>query len=142
MADEETADSTRPPSSDSAEKETQTLADQETLPGQERRIGPYKLIREIGHGGMGTVYLAARADQQYQKRVAIKVIKAGMDNEEVVRRFRRERQILASLDHPNVARLLDGGATEEGLPYFVMEHIDGLPIDRYCDEQSLSITER
>src|SRR5688572_15966513 len=85
----------------------------------DERIGPYRILQEIGHGGMGTVYLAARADEQYQKRVAIKVIKAGMGGDEAVGRFRRERQILAGLDHPNIARLLDGGATEEGLPYLV-----------------------
>jgi serine/threonine-protein kinase len=107
-----------------------------------RRIGPYKVLRELHHGGMGTVYLAARADEQYQMRVAIKVIKAGTDNEEVVQYFRRERQILASLDHPNIARLLDGGATDEGLPYFVMEYIQGQTIDEYCDRRELSVTER
>ncbi len=82
---------------------------------------------------MGAVYLAERADQQYEKRVAIKLIKRGMDTDSVLRHFRNERQILASFDHPNIARLFDGGVTESGLPYFVMEYVDGLPIDRYCD---------
>lgn len=106
------------------------------------RIGPYEIIREIGHGGMGAVFLAARADDAYKKQVAIKVVKRGFDNSFITTRFRAERQILANLDHPNIARLLDGGATEEGLPYLVMEYIEGLPIDQYCDERSLSTTER
>ena len=114
-----------------------------TRPGldPERRIGPYKLLRELGRGGMGTVWLAARADEQFDKRVALKVVRAS-DSEEVLRFFRRERQILAGLEHPNIARLLDGGTTEEGLPYFVMEHVEGVPIDRYCDEHALSVPER
>jgi serine/threonine protein kinase/tetratricopeptide (TPR) repeat protein len=107
----------------------------------ERRIGPYRVLRELGHGGMGTVYLAARADDQYQKRVAIKVVR-GLDSAEVIRHFRRERQILAGLDHPNIARLLDGGTTDDGLPYFVMEHVEGEPIDRFCDERRLTVHER
>jgi tetratricopeptide (TPR) repeat protein len=108
----------------------------------ERPVGPYKLLRELGRGGMGVVYLAARADAEYQKRVAIKVIRLGMDESEVVRYFRRERQILASLDHPHIARLLDGGTTEDGLPYLVMEYIEGLPVDEYCDGRRLPIAER
>jgi serine/threonine protein kinase len=107
----------------------------------ERRIGPYKLIRELGRGGMGTVWLAARADEQFEKRVALKVVRAS-DSEEVLRFFRRERQILAGLEHPNIARLLDGGTTDDGLPYFVMEHVEGVPIDRYCDEHKLSVPDR
>ena len=85
-----------------------------------RMIGQYKLLECIGSGGMGAVYLAERADQQFQMQVAIKLIKRGMDTDSVLRRFQHERQILASLDHPNIARLLDGGTTEDGLPYFVM----------------------
>ena len=107
----------------------------------ERRIGPYKLIRELGRGGMGTVWLAARADEQFEKRVAVKVVRAS-DSQEVLRFFKRERQILAGLEHPNIARLLDGGTTDDGLPYFVMEHVEGVPIDRYCDEHKLSVPER
>jgi eukaryotic-like serine/threonine-protein kinase len=107
----------------------------------ERRIGPYKLLRELGRGGMGTVWLAARADEQFEKRVALKVVRSS-DSEEVLRFFRRERQILAGLEHPYIARLLDGGTTEEGLPYFVMEHVEGVPIDRYCDDHQLTIPER
>jgi eukaryotic-like serine/threonine-protein kinase len=107
-----------------------------------RRIGPYRVLREIGHGGMGSVYLAARADDAYQKLVAIKIIRFGMDLDEVVQKFRAERQILAILDHPNIARLLDGGATDDGLPYFVMEYIEGEPIDQYCEAHKLTIAER
>ena len=106
------------------------------------RIGSYGVIREIGRGGMGTVYLAARADDEYRQQVAIKIIKRGMDTAEVLRRFRNERQILASLDHPNIARLLDGGTTEDGVPFFVMEHIEGLPLLNYCDAERLSTVER
>jgi len=107
-----------------------------------RRIGPYRLVREVGRGGMGVVYLAARADDAYQKRVAIKVIHAGDRGPEALRFFRRERQILAGLEHPNIARLLDGGTTEDGAPYLVMEYVEGQPIDRYCDARRLPISQR
>ena len=107
-----------------------------------RRIGPYKVMREVGQGGMGAVYLAVRADDQYQKRVAIKLIKDGADSTSIVRRFRNERQILASLDHSGIAKLLDGGTTEDGLPYFVMDYIEGEPIDEYCDKRKLTTVER
>lgn len=107
-----------------------------------QRIGPYKVFREIGQGGMGAVYLAERADEQYKKRVALKLVKRGMDTEEILSRFRHERQILASLDHPNIARLIDGGTTESGLPYFVMEFIEGQPIDIYCNIHKLTTNER
>ena len=90
---------------------------------------------------MGTVYLAARADDQYHKQVAIKVVR-GLDGTEIVRHFRRERQILAGLEHPNIARLLDGGTTDDGLPYFAMQYVEGVPIDRFCDEGKLSVQER
>ena len=106
------------------------------------RIGAYRLVAEIGRGGMGAAYLAERADQAYEKRVAVKLIKPGMDTDAILRRFRHERQILANLDHPNIARLLDGGTTDDGLPYFVMEYVDGLPIDAYCDANALSIVDR
>jgi eukaryotic-like serine/threonine-protein kinase len=106
-----------------------------------QRIGPYKIVRLLGRGGMGSVFLGLRDDDQFQKRVAIKLVKRGMDSEEVLRRFRGERQILASLDHPNIARLLDGGVTPEGLPFFVMEYIEGEPIDQYCDRMDLGVTE-
>src|SRR5215469_1203860 len=104
-----------------------------------RRIGPYVLSHVLGEGGMGTVYLAARADEQYQQFVAIKLVHAGSwQSEAILQRFRTERQILANLDHPNVGRLLDGGMTSDGSPYLVMEHVDGTPIDQYCRENSLS----
>jgi len=105
-------------------------------------IGPYRILQRLGGGGMGVVYLAQRADQQYEKRVAIKLIKRGMDTDSVLRHFHTERQILATFDHPNIAHLLDGGATEDGRPYFVMEYVEGVPVDAYCDGQQLSITQR
>jgi len=105
-------------------------------------VDRYRIIREIGRGGMGAVYLAERADAEYEKQVAIKLIKRGMDTDSVLRHFRNERQILAGFDHPNIARLFDGGTTESGLPYFVMEYVDGLPIDEYCYKHALSISER
>lgn len=105
-------------------------------------IGPYRLERQIGRGGMGAVYLARRADDEYRKRVAVKVIKRGMDTDEIVSRFRRERQTLANLDHPNIARLLDGGTTDDGLPYFVMEYVEGRPLDAYCTAEGLSTRDR
>ena len=105
-------------------------------------IGSYRIIREIGRGGMGSVYLAERADRQYKKHVAIKLIKGGMDTDYVLQYFRNERQILANFDHPNIARLLDGGSTEAGLPFFVMEYVEGKAIDEYCNEHGLNITQR
>lgn len=107
-----------------------------------RRIGPYRLISLIGHGGMGAVYLGVRADDQYQKQVAIKLLKHGMDTDLMLSRFRRERQILANLEHPFIARMMDGGATEDGLPYFVMEYVEGVPIAKYCADKGLSVPER
>ena len=107
-----------------------------------KRLGSYRIVQEIGRGGMGTVYLAVRADDEFQKRVAIKLIKRGMDTDFIVRRFRNERQILASLDHSHIARLLDGGTTEDGLPYFVMEYVEGQPIFQYCDYHKLTIVDR
>jgi eukaryotic-like serine/threonine-protein kinase len=107
-----------------------------------QQIGAYKIVRQIGRGGMGAVYLAERADQQFKKYAAIKLVKRGMDTDYILRHFRNERQILANFDHPNIARLLDGGSTESGLPYFVMEYVEGKPIDQYCDENKLNITQR
>jgi WD40 repeat protein/serine/threonine protein kinase len=108
----------------------------------DKRVGPYRVTEDIGRGGMGAVYKAVRDDDAYKTEVAIKLIKRGMDTDYILRRFRNERQILANLNHPNIARLLDGGTTEDGLPYFVMEYIDGQPIDEYCDEKKLTISER
>lgn len=115
---------------------------EEVSPATGARIGAYRIVREIGRGGMGAVYLAERADQQFAQRVAIKLIKRGMDTEEIINRFRYERQILASLNHPNIARLFDGGATEDGLPYFVMEYIEGEPLPDYCDRRKLGVADR
>ncbi len=109
---------------------------------QGQRVGVYRIVREIGRGGMGSVYLAERADEEFERRVALKVIRRGMDTEEIVRRFRSERQILAHLDHENIAKLLDGGTTEDGRPYFVMEYVEGRPIDEECDTRKLPIRRR
>src|SRR5438874_10361415 len=115
--------------------------DHEAIPvGQ--LIGAYRIVRGIGRGGMGAVYLAERADEQYKKQVAIKLIKRGMDTDSVLRHFRNERQILAGFDHPNIARLFDGGTTDDGLPYFVMEYVEGLPINEYCAAHKVSLVER
>ncbi len=105
------------------------------------RIGPYRIVRELGRGGMGTVYLAER-DDQFNKHVAIKLVSRGMDTSDLVGRFREERQILAHLDHPYVARLLDGGSTPDGRPYLVMEHVEGTPITAYCSAHGLGLRPR
>ena len=107
-----------------------------------RLIGPYRIVRELGHGGMGVVYLAARADRVFEKEVAIKVVRGGAGTEVALQRFREERRILATLEHPNIARLLDGGVTAEGLAYFVMEYVDGVPLDVYCEKARLTLTDR
>jgi serine/threonine protein kinase/tetratricopeptide (TPR) repeat protein len=107
-----------------------------------RRIGSYRVVHEIGRGGMGAVYLAERADGEFRQRVAVKLIKRGMDTDFILRRFRNERQILATLDHPYIAHLLDGGTTDDGLPFFVMEYIEGQPVYRFCDERKLTVAER
>lgn len=107
-----------------------------------RQIGHYRIVSELGRGGMGAVFLAVRADAEYDKKVAIKVVKRGMDTESIVRRFVMERQILANLEHPNIARFLDGGTTDDGLPYFVMEYVEGVPVTKYCDANELNTTER
>jgi eukaryotic-like serine/threonine-protein kinase len=107
-----------------------------------QRIGHYELVQEIGHGGMGTVYRAIRADDEFQAEVAIKIVNRGMDSRLVLNRFRNERQIQARLEHPHIVRLLDGGTTDKGLPYFVMEHIQGQPLTKYCDVHQLPVSER
>jgi TolB-like protein/Tfp pilus assembly protein PilF/predicted Ser/Thr protein kinase len=106
------------------------------------RIGPYRVERELGRGGMGAVYLAQRDDDEYRKQVAIKLVRSDVDSTSVVGRFRQERQILAELDHPNIARLLDGGRTDEGVPYVVMEYVEGVPIDAYCEARKLPVSGR
>ena len=111
----------------------------DALTGQ--RVGPYRILREIGRGGMGSVHLAER-DDQFRRQVAVKVVKRGMDTDEVLLRFRYERQILAALEHPNIARLYDGGVADDGLPYLVMEYVEGRPITAYCDERGLDVEAR
>jgi serine/threonine protein kinase len=106
------------------------------------RLGAYEIVECIGSGGMGSVYRAIRADEVFHKEVAVKVVRRGLDLDHVVRQFLRERRITAILEHPNIATLMDGGATPDGLPYFVMEFIRGKPIDIYCDEAELTIRER
>ncbi len=113
-----------------------------SLPRTPTHVGPYRLIREIGRGGMGTVFLGARDDDAFHKRVAIKVLKRGMDTDAIVRRFRNERQILAGLEHPHIAGLLDGGTTPDGLPYFAMEYVEGQSITDYCETHDVDTTAR
>jgi serine/threonine protein kinase len=105
------------------------------------RVGRYKLLQEIGGGGMGTVYMAEQ-EHPVRRRVALKIIKAGMDTRQVIARFEAERQALALMDHPNIARVFDAGATESGRPYFVMELVRGIPITRFCDENRLTPRQR
>ncbi len=105
-------------------------------------VGPYRIAGEIGRGGMGAVYLAERADGTFEKRVALKLVKRGMDTDEVLARFRRERRILAGLDHPGIARLLDAGATDDGRPYLVMEYVEGEPITAWAEARSLNLKAR
>ena len=106
------------------------------------RIGPYKIVREIGRGGMGAVYLAERDDEHYRQQVAIKLMKPGLGGDVIRRRFRKEMQILAELNHANIARLFDGGETADGQPYLVMEYVEGSPISQYCDQKQLSTEQR
>jgi serine/threonine protein kinase len=113
---------------------------QEYPPGH--RVGVYELQKCIGRGGMGSVWLSTRSDNEFKKQVAIKLVKRGMDTQEILRRFRLERQVLAGLTHPNIAALIDGGSTPDGLPYLVMEYVDGIRIDRYCEQHKSTITER
>src|SRR5262249_19508672 len=114
------------------------------LPGAEQPgmlIGPYKLLEPIGEGGMGTVWMAGQSEP-IQRRVALKVIKEGMDSRQVLARFEAERQALALMEHPNIAKVLDAGRTTSGRPYFVMELVKGQPITKYCDEKQLRVHER
>jgi serine/threonine protein kinase/WD40 repeat protein len=107
-----------------------------------RTIGPYKVVRVIAEGGMGTVYLAERTDGSFERQVAVKLIRSGLASADLLRRFHNERQVLAQLEHPNIARLLDGGATADGVPYLVMEYVDGEPIDRHCARAGLDVPQR
>src|SRR5262249_1767389 len=118
-----------------------TPASRRITEGPGTRIGPYKLVQPIGEGGMGVVYMAEQ-ERPIRRRVALKVIKAGMDTDQVVARFEAERQALALMDHPNIARVNDAGATESGRPYFVMELGNGIPITGYCGQAKLPPRER
>ena len=120
----------------------ESLADEATDPWTHRRIGSWSIVRRIASGGMGAVFLAERADSEYEQTVALKVMMAQMLAADATLRFQAERQILANLNHPNIAKLIDGGSTEENLPYLVMEYVDGMPIDRFCDARRLPVTER
>ena len=104
-------------------------------------IGPYKLLQQIGEGGMGVVFMAEQTEP-IQRTVALKIIKPGMDTRQVIARFEAERQAVAMMDHPNIAKVLDAGTTDSGRPYFVMELVKGVPITKYCDEKHLPLRER
>jgi serine/threonine-protein kinase len=112
------------------------------LPAQGERIGPYRIVEPLGRGGMGAVFLAQRADGQFDQQVALKLIRGGAASQRIVRRFESERQILARLNHPHIARLLDGGLTADGQPYFAMEYVDGVPLDQYCEQHDCSVDDR
>ena len=122
------------------ESEIASMLDESSLVGV--RLGPYRLLKEIGRGGMGAVYLADRADGQFQKQVAVKMVRPGLDTEFILARFRRERQVLGRFDHPNIGKLLDGGTAANGTPYFVMEYIDGEWITGYCKSRALGVEDR
>src|SRR5438045_3586873 len=115
------------------ESGTQTI-DTATAAADDYDFGRYRIVRPIGEGGMGTVYLAEQLEP-IRRLVALKVVKLGMDTSQVLARFSNERQAIAMMDHPNVARIFDAGATPKGRPYFVMEYIDGAPITQYCDRR-------
>ncbi len=134
-----------------AENAAPDILDHGVFPGTEllppdswvgHRVGSYKIVEKIGAGGMGEVYRAFRADDEYRQQVAVKLVRSGDRSGLIVSRFKNERQILATLDHPNIARLLDGGTTDNGLPYFIMELIEGQPIDKFCEEKGLSVQQR
>jgi serine/threonine protein kinase len=112
-----------------------------TVEGSGDRIGPYKLLQQIGEGGFGIVYMAEQ-DQPVHRRVALKIIKPGMDSSQVIARFEAERQALALMDHQNIAKVFDAGTTDNGRPFFVMELVHGIPITRFCDDSHLSVRER
>jgi hypothetical protein len=144
------AEVTAPLSASRREKEARAAAPGSVAPDASassavppgKRFGPWEIDRPLAHGGMGTVYLAHRADGQFEQTVALKLLGAHLSSEFFVARFVTERQILANLTHPNITRLLDGGITPEGIPFLVMEYVEGEPIDRYCDGRRLPIAER
>ena len=117
------------------------IADRDTGPG-DGIAGPYRLLRSIGEGGMGEVWLAERMDGSYEKQVAVKLLKRGMDTHAILRRFLQERRILALLHHPYIVRLVDGGMTSDGRPFYVMDYVDGKPITRYAAEHALAVRAR
>lgn len=129
------------PRPQSGELLTATSAEAED-PMVGRHLGAYKLVRRVGQGGMAAVFLAVRADDEYRKQVAVKLVQPGLDSRDLLNRFRNERQTLAGLDHPNIVKLLDGGSTSEGLPFLVMDYVEGSPIDEYCDQHKLSVDDR
>ena len=141
MSDAHTAQESSASQPTRAELATVTSAEAED-PMAGRLLGAYKLVKRIGQGGMAAVFLAVRADDAYRKEVAIKLVQLGSERHELLSRFRNERQTLASLDHPNVVKLLDGGSTPEGLPFLVMDYVEGTPIDDYCDRHNLRIDGR
>jgi len=114
----------------------------ERLDPPPERVGPFRIVREIGRGGMGTVYLAEREDGGFRQSVAVKLLRRGLDTDDILGRFLTERRVLASLTHPNIARLYDGGSLEDGRPYLVMEHVDGAPVTAYCDAARLAVAAR
>jgi eukaryotic-like serine/threonine-protein kinase len=118
------------------------LLDSDELLALPERVGPFRLVREIGRGGLGVVYLGQRDTADFDQQVAIKLIKRGMDSEQILRRFHHERRILASLEHPHIARLIDGGLLPDGRPWFAMEYIEGMPISDWCDHHKLSVGQR
>ena len=145
---EENPEATEDANSDQIESDTgaagpekEPIARTSTLEGPGSLIGPYKLLQPIGEGGMGTVFMAEQT-QPVRRTVALKLIKAGMDSRQVLARFGAERQALALMDHPNIAKVLDAGTTNDGRPYFVMELVKGIPITKFCDDRRLSTRER
>ncbi len=139
---EATAPSTVPAESPGLEPARHDLVPHSPIAeGPGSRIGPYTIIRKLGEGGMGIVFLAEQ-ERPVRRKVALKVIKPGMDTEQVVTRFEAERQALALMDHPGIARVLDAGATDSGRPFFVMERVDGVPINEYCDRERLPLGPR
>ncbi len=138
-SDKQTTPFLDPPSRGAAFEILADVLDDAPMPAE---VGRYRLIRMVGSGGMGAVYAAVRSDGEFDREVAVKVIRPGMATDDILRRFRQERQTLANLDHPNIAKLLDGGAAANRSPYLVMEYIDGKPIHRYCDEHHIPIDQR